>query len=214
MSESILKLKDFGIGKDVLIVAGGTSVKEFRFNNLRTDIILFGINFQFLNKTIYGKNKILDYLLYTDKSFSDLSPQLDLQTTKLIGHKPTRLNDANLLSEKAAYWFNETIIKTERDSCYYAIQICRDIMKFNEVYIIGLDGYLKNGIIHYWGDKFELNETEYKIHPNEKKMNEMQLERMKKYYCELPDYRNVYNCNQNSLINAFPYKLPWGGDDD
>jgi hypothetical protein len=205
-----MKLQNFGLNKKVLIIAGGNSIIDFRFDKL-SDIIFFGINFQFLNKTKYGKNIKLDYQLYTDKIFSDLSRYMDFRDTKLIGYKPTQINDVNLLSEKADYYFNENILEFEKDSCYYAIQVCYDIMKFKKIYIIGLDGYSNNGQIHYWGDKFKLNNIEYKIHENEKKMIEkVQFKKMREYYKKLNNYKNIYNCNPYSRITTFRYNLPWG----
>jgi len=212
MCKSVVELSKFGLGKKCLIVAGGTSVKKFRFDKVPEDFIIFGINFQF-PEMLKHWNKKFHFRLYTDKSFSDLSQYMDFEDSILIGHKPTRSNDANLLSPKAQYWFNETVIQTERDSCYYAINICHDIMKFDKIYVIGLDGYAVNGIYHYWHDKFILNDTEYKIHPNEKKMmDKCQFERMLKYYYELVNYHNVYNCNFKSKIKTFYFKTPWGDE--
>ena len=203
--DSVLALKDIGVGKDVLIIAGGTSVKNFRFDKLK-DVLYFGVNFQFLNLTDYGQYVKLDYQLYTDKAFSDLSINMDFGNTKLIGHKPIRPNDSNLLSKKADYWFNKTIIKTERDSCYYAIEICHDIMNFDNIYIIGLDAY-KNWHFHYWLDEFVMNDISYSLQENQKKMIEkVQFKKMLKYYKELKDYKNVYNLNPNSKIKVFPFK--------
>jgi hypothetical protein len=205
MSNSVMSLQNSGKAKDVLIIGGGTSVKNFKFKKLK-NVVYFGINFQFLNKTKYGKKIKLDYQLYTDKGFSDLSNMMDFGNTKLIGHKPTMLNDANLLSPKADYWFNNSIINTERDSVHYAIQICHNIMKFDNIYIIGLDGY-SNGNIHYWDDEFLLNGVKYQIHPSEKRMIEqVQFKKMLKYYEELRHYTNVYNLNKDSKIKIFPYK--------
>ncbi len=213
MVKSILKLQNIGTEEKVLIIAGGHSVRDFRFDKLPTDIYIFGVNFQFLNKTKYGKDIKLDYQIYTDKSFSDLSEYMDFGDTKLIGFMPTRPNDANLLSEKANYWFNETVLNMEKDSCYYAIKICHDIMKFDEIYVIGLDRYFENDIIHYWGDEFTLNGKEYKIHANEKKMiKEVQFKKMVKYYTEL-QYTNVYNSNPLSHITYFKHKFPWSDND-
>ncbi len=203
--ENILKLQNYGIGKDVLIIAGGTSVENFQFNKLK-NVIYFGVNFQYLNKTKYGKNIKLDYQIYTDKIFSDMSKHMDFGKTKLIGHKPHIEGDTNLLSEKADYWFNEKVIKTERDTCHYAIQICHDIMNFDNIYVIGLDAYA-NGYLHYWKDEIILNNIKYVIHENERRMIEnVQFKKMLKYYDELKDYKNVYNLNKESKILSFPYK--------
>lgn len=210
MSESILNLINYGIDRNVLIIGGGTSIKDFRFDLIPDKTWIFGINFQFLNKTNYGHNVKLDLQLYTDKAFADLSNNMNFDDTILIGHKPTRVNDINLLSPKADYWFNKTVIKTERDSVHYAIQICHNIMKFNKIFVIGLDAY-SNGYIHYWNDEFEMNGKKYKIHETEKKMiNKIQFKKMVKYYSELKDYNNVYNCNTESKIKVFPFGLPWG----
>jgi hypothetical protein len=201
---NILKLKDSGIGKDVLIIGGGTSVQNFRFDKLKY-MDFFGVNFQFLEKTEYGKNVKLTYQIYADKSFSDLSKYMYFGNTQLIGFKPTRKNDANQLSVKSNYFYDENTIQLERDSCHYAIQICK-IINYNNIYIIGLDGY-SNWKIHYWGDKFSINGKEYFIHENEKKMIEkVQFKKMVKYYDDLKDYKNVYNLNPNSKIKAFPFR--------
>lgn len=205
MSKSVLNLLNHGRGQDVLIIAGGTSVKNFNFNKLK-NVVYFGVNFQFLNRTKYGKNIKLKYQIYTDKAFADLSYFMDFKNITLIGHKPIRLNDSNLLSEKANYWFNSTILQTERDSCYYAIYICSKIMQFDNVYIIGLDGY-SNGHIHYWDDMFIINDKKYEIQDVEKRMiKNIQFKKMIKYYNELSSLKNVYNLNKNSLIKTFPYR--------
>lgn len=209
--DPVTSLSNYGKGKNVLIIAGGTSVKKFRFNMIQDleTFDFFGVNFQFPEKTRYGRKIKFDYQIYTDKAFADLSEKMDFGDTKLIGLKTMRPNDINHISKKASYYFDESMLDLEKDSCFYAVKICADIMNYDNIYIIGLDAYSK-GVIHYWGDSFILDGVEYTIHCNERKLiHNVQFQRMQTYYAELQGYNNIYNCNPKSKIKYLRYGIPW-----
>lgn len=186
-----------GIGRKCLIIGGGLSVKDFDFTGL-DNVVKICINNAFANTKI-------DYLVYNDNAFVRWWKANSIpEGIKVIG-------EANNPYPKTDYYFrNENIGCVSRDNTgLKAIMIAKKIMNFDEIYLIGFDFHTKeiNGKkqSHFYGDEYGEN----KKYPEFQQVQDhyKHLPKMLEQFDRFPDMQGIYNCNEDSSLKKYPYKL-------
>lgn len=192
-------LKDIGKGNKCLIIGGGLSVQDFDFNKVPEAYGRICVN----NAFVDGVR--IDYLVYNDNSAVRLLKKIKLpEGVKVIG-------EANNPCPLADYYFrNESFNCESRDNTgLKAIMIAKNLMNFDEIYLIGFDFHTKeiNGKkqSHFYGDEY----GEHKKYPEFQQVQDHfnHLPKMLAQFDRFPDMDNIYNCYKESSLKKFPYKL-------
>jgi hypothetical protein len=205
--KTITELSGFGVGREALIVGGGHSAVGFRFDLVKNCTVI-GLNYHDNTKLLYGDNFQLDYTVYSDGAFSEIleGGYKEKMNTKVIGHLPVMKNDMNRPHEKTDYFYNENIINMGiRSSLWYALQIANTIFHFDNIYLVGIDGYQKKDNMHYYGDTYNGTALTEQI---KKFMLQHFTNCANGISKKVKDWKNIYKCNRFSVVDV-PYKLPY-----
>jgi len=204
----VSNLSGIGIGREAIIIGGGHSAADFRYD-LVGDRLIIGLNYHAPEMLLYGDSLRLDYTLYADKAFGEIleSGYKEKMNTKIIAHKPLKQTDINKPHEKTDYIYTDEIIDMGiHSSFWYALQIVKDIFKCAIIYVVGIDGYFKNDCAHYYGDTY--NGTP--LDAVTKSLMHSHFDRIyKSINRRIKDCNNIFKCNKFSALQV-PYKLPYG----
>lgn len=195
-------LKNKGIGKHCLIIGGGTSVTNFDFNNI-SDVDIISIN-----DSIPEGMKV-NYCMYNDTCF------LSVYENKKIWEKCDEV-----ICNASAYYKHCTYIYKDHelypclqddDTGLKAILLAKNIMKYENIFLIGFDFYTKeiNGVkvSHFHGDdvgKGKKYHSQTNLDNHIKRLSVF-IER----YEKIKNIEGVFNCNSESALKVFPFKQPW-----
>lgn len=200
--QRITELKDIGIGKKCLLIGGGMSVLNFDFSRLPDDFVKIVVNDAFPNGIR------VDYMIYNDLSFLKMLKNLKIpEGVKIIGY-------VNNPSKKMHYGYRLSDLKCVSDfsnTGLKALLIAKNIMRFDEIYLIGFDFHTRKVSgkqqSHFFGDDIGHNRK----YPEKRMLND-HFERLKGMVCEfevIKERENVYNCYKDSKLKIFSYLLPY-----
>ena len=118
--------------------------------------------------------------------------------TILVGWKQKKSAE---LCNRADYYYN-TIEDVEfGDSGYHALQLADRVFRFKNIYLAGYDYSTKEKTYHF-------DESESDTRKMEKFIRHS-IGKVRKQYETMHINNNVYNCNPDSKINRFNFKLPY-----
>lgn len=196
---------------DCLIIANGRSSEKIKWERLRKDLTIIGIN-----RNSYEIK--VDYIIYFDSKIYGHDPKEYYKyihkDIKLIGSKENVTERCNYY-----YTFNDIVFS---DSGSHAIQIMKG---FDNIYLLGYD-YDRDKKKHYYDDinltdnecyycDMWLNRSIHKYYkPYCKCTNEvlfnMSRDKRGVYNCKCKEKnifgRNIFNLNSESKLKIFPYK--------
>jgi hypothetical protein len=217
---SILELKDRKKDQRCFIFASGHSVNDFDFENIMSDDVLIGVNYQLLDLKF-------DYLIHSDR---DVALWYDVI-------KPASIV-VSMLGNRAgctSYDFWKDEIMLGKHTPFYALQLAI-ILGCDPIYLVGFDYYSDFEEKHYyerWGkwathadrdivwkhDKFKTFLTEVV----QKDYYEIQdfCYKDKIYYDEVTEYKksavsdfdklhtdkHIYNTNKYSRLSKYDYAI-------
>lgn len=185
----ISELKDFGVNKKCIIIGNGNSSAIFNYSNINVDdYIIFGINKAEIELPYHT-------VFYYDKDMGEYYANNDKGQFKLVGFKHKSIDHT---SHNCDYYYTFTDI-VFGDSGLHVLYLADKIYRFKEIYLIGFDYRLKDNSISYF-NSLDLKEQERKhkflIHS---------IRVVQKYHSIEWD-NEIYNVNENSILDAFPYK--------
>jgi hypothetical protein len=192
--EHVSALANYGKGRRCLIVGGGHSLNEFRWDILPNNIYIICINNHL--------SQMADMIFYYDKGMKNYFMKHTIgDDTILIAHRKSEDSTINSTIPRCNYYYN-TINDVEfGDSGYMVLQLVDKVFKFEDVFLIGYDYKVKDRSYHH-------NETV----SDEKKINgfvRTSIERVLPKYDTISWSNNIYNCNKDSNLKTFKYKLPY-----
>jgi hypothetical protein len=191
---SITQLKDTQRDKRLLIIGRGHSVIDFRFDLLPDDVMTMAVNVQPFEVTKYGKNLIPNYLIYIDIEQGKFIDQYGLIESVLL------LSEKKNACKRTDYYYDSTIVKTAVNSTVIiALQVAQ-IIGFREAYLIGVDMKVENNQARYFGNSLGTCVS----NGFDRKFKKM-IDDFWNIKWEIP----TFNCNAESGLKQFPYKLPW-----
>ena len=212
----ITELKNGGRDRQCLIVGGGHSVADFPFFRLPHNITVIGLNYHDPVFIIHNADFKLDYVIYIDNDFKQIMGQTGYPdnirgNAKLIGYKSKRKHEINKISDRCNYYYDDETIDINgiQSVLYYALQIANDIMRFDKIFLIGIDNKFVSGESHYWHDKILGNTKTMEITPQQKQLMSKHMHMTYKLFARKTNYNNVYNCNPDSNVDCWPYGVPW-----
>jgi len=207
--KSIRELSGSGIGKKILIIGGGCSAGQFDYERLGKDFVLMTVNdsmYDFKSGK-YFKGIKPDFLIYNDISAIREIKKMKIPGTKIIGfgnHHFPGCSYLYRLSEVGGIDSTNTGLK--------ALMIAKNIMQFDEIYLIGFDfktRKTKKGKerSHFNGDR---------VGKNEKYLSQAgldhhiaTLESMPKEFEVLQDREGIFNCYKHSRLTLFQFGMPY-----
>ena len=177
----ISDLKNFGTGRDCVIIGGGTSLDDFDRDH--------GM-YQISCNTHWHDSA--DMIIYYD---------LDVKEY----YEKTVLNDKQIL---IGYKYMKSIHTCERcnyfytyddmvfgDTGFHAMQFADKLFNFSHIYLVGFDYYLKGGKYHHSGaDNEQTKIDSFMKYTNEIIMNK---------YSVYKPVNKIYNCNIASRLEMF-----------
>lgn len=198
--EHISVLQGFGKGKKCLIVGGGLSVRDFRFD------LINGIYVICLNNHM---SQLANMIIYSDTEMKKYFEKHVIgDDTVLVGYKYIKPNGSEIdrTCERVNYYYGHQDIDFG-DTGYHALQIVDRVFNFNKIYLTGYDYYIGDKTYHHDEDISDFNKIKKFIKHSigiGLKSNSV-LDK----YSGLKLKNKVYNCNKKSAIKCFSYGVPY-----
>lgn len=181
--------------QDAFIVAGGPSLNGFDFKRLENKKVI-AVNHSYM----YVK---CDILVALDARFFFEAKQRDpafIENAKfkiIAGPSSGQRNSEKIL---VIYYSSEP---TLRDAGSLYCQSSSTLIAINaalftgakRIFLLGLDGKFSKGLGHFYSDK-------WKHHADNE---EIKYKRNVHKYLMFKKFKNIFNCNRESAIKAFPY---------
>jgi hypothetical protein len=141
-------------------------------------------------------------IFYYDKAMKEYFMKHTISdNTKLVGFQKSPESTVNTTMDRCNYHYNTTSDVEYGDSGYMSLQLVDKVFNFNDIFLIGYDYKVKNNSYHH-------NETV----SDDKKINgfvRTSIERVLPRYDTISWSNNIYNCNKDSNLKKFEYKLPY-----
>ena len=192
--EHIKKLLGFGQGKRCLIVGGGHSVNGFLWSRLPDDLYIICLNDHL--------SQMADMIIYYDKVMKrHYLKHVIGDSVKLVGHRKAEGSTIDSTVPRCDYWYNVVSDVEFGDSGYMSLQMADKIMDFDEIFLIGYDYKIEGKSYHH-------NEEV----SSEKDINgfiRTSILKVLPRYDTIKWNNRIYNCNFESNLKLFEYKLPY-----
>jgi len=188
MIKHISEIKNIESGS-LLLIGGGTSVRDFDFTKVPDDVKRMSVNWSFVDTRI-------DYLVYTDSFFAQHVSEIPFdESVVFIGL------DRNIF-DGADYFFTFDDIREGFHTGYYALQIA-EYLGFKKIYLIGYDYCAdENGRLHYYEGNGLIDITDQEKSLYNKELNKGLW--LKDFDHNIWD-AEIYNCNPKSKLKKFKF---------
>lgn len=184
------ELKQIGIGKKCIIIGNGLSIASFDFSLLKEPFYIIGIN-------DYKANIKPNMLFYFDKEMQEHYTQNEIDmSTILIGYQEGKIN---YLCPRCNYYYSHNDIVFADTGCH-ALQFADRLFNFPEIYLVGFDYDCELKTYHYKEDNSDREKLV--------RFLKHSIQSVQKYY-KIKWQNKIYNCNNQSALKAFEYKLPY-----
>jgi hypothetical protein len=194
----INELKNFGLGKKCLIVGGGHSLNEFKWDK---------IDGMYVICTNDHLSQMAYMIIYYDKRMRDYFKKHTIaDETILIGYKNDKVD---YTIPRCNFYYNNNDM-VFGDTGFHALQFADKIFNFSKIYLIGFD-YDTKGESYHHNEEVSNNKrfkdfTSYNIGKVLKMYNQY---KEKGKVCQMKWNNEIYNCNKKSKLTLFPFALPY-----
>lgn len=189
--KNILSLKDLGRGRDCIIIGGGHSLVSIIWELLPKDIYIIATNTHYY--------KLADMIIYYDKDINQFYTENEPKPYQLLlGFRhSTKLDNTN---KNCTHYYNYGNM-VFGDSGYHALQFADQLFNFNNIYLAGYDYTTRGESYHHNEDKSDPEKM--------KRFKTWSIGKVLDKYNDIPWKNNIYNCNKDSELKTFKFKLPY-----